>query len=82
MPRLLIVDAHEWINEIFTVPDCALANSQTGERACNGQRGKKTLLSLTLACRVQALSRCSYRWEAFVNNEIPLRGLVPELTWW
>jgi len=36
MPRLLIVDAHEWINEIFTVPDCPLANSQTGERACTG----------------------------------------------
>jgi len=39
MPRLLIVDAHEWINEISTVPDCPLANSQTRERAWNNQRG-------------------------------------------
>jgi len=48
MPRLLIVDAHEWINEISTVPDCPLANSQTRERAGHDQRGKKTLLSLAL----------------------------------
>ena len=48
MPRHLISDAHEWINEIPTVPIYYLANPQAGERACSKQRGKKTLLSLTL----------------------------------
>ena len=48
MPRHLISDAHEWINEIPTVPTYYLANPQAGERACSIQRGKKTLLSLTL----------------------------------
>ena len=51
MPRHLISDVHEWINEIPTVPICELANPQSGERAGkNKQRGKKTLLSLTLVC--------------------------------
>ena len=48
MPRHLISDAHEWINEIPTVPIYHLANPQPRERAWNNQRGKKTLLSLTL----------------------------------
>ena len=48
MPRHLICDAHEWINEIPTVPIHHLANPQPRERAWNNQRGKKTLLSLTL----------------------------------
>ena len=48
MPRHLISDAHEWINEIPTVPIYCLANPQPRERAWNNQRGKKTLLSLTL----------------------------------
>ena len=43
-----ISDAHEWINEIPTVPIYYLANPQPRERAWNNQRGKKTLLSLTL----------------------------------
>jgi len=33
MPRHLIVDAHEWINEIFTVLIYYLANQQLRERA-------------------------------------------------
>ena len=33
MPRHLISDAHEWINEIPTVPIYYLANPQAGERA-------------------------------------------------
>ena len=41
-------DAHEWINEIPTVPIYYLANPQPRERAWHNQRGKKTLLSLTL----------------------------------
>ncbi|EFX60998.1 hypothetical protein DAPPUDRAFT_66379 [Daphnia pulex] len=48
MPRHLISDAHEWINEIPTVPIYYLANPLQGERAMFRQRGKKTLLSLTL----------------------------------
>ena len=47
MPRHLISDAHEWINEIPTVPIYYLAKPQPRERAWNN-RGKKTLLSLTL----------------------------------
>ena len=50
MPRHLISDAHEWINEIPTVPIYYLAKPQPRERAWNKQRGKKTLLSLTLVC--------------------------------
>ena len=49
MPRHLISDAHEWSNEIPTVPTGCLANLQPRERAWEAQRGKKTLLSLTLA---------------------------------
>jgi hypothetical protein len=48
MPRHLISDAHDWINEIPTVPIYYLAKTQPRERARNNQRGKKTLLSLTL----------------------------------
>uniref|UniRef100_A0A834VHH4 Uncharacterized protein n=2 Tax=Arthropoda TaxID=6656 RepID=A0A834VHH4_SARSC len=48
MPRHLISDAHEWINEIPTVPTYYLAKPQPRERAWQNQRGKKTLLSLTL----------------------------------
>ena len=48
MPRHLISDAHEWINEIPTVPGYHLAKPQPRERAWPNQRGKKTLLSLTL----------------------------------
>ncbi|KAI3355021.1 hypothetical protein L3Q82_017842 [Scortum barcoo] len=48
MPRHLISDAHEWMNEIPTVPTYYLAKPQPRERAWQNQRGKKTLLSLTL----------------------------------
>ena len=43
MPRHLISDAHEWINEIPTVPIYYLAKPQPRERAWQNQRGKKTL---------------------------------------
>ncbi|POM73770.1 Hypothetical protein PHPALM_9351 [Phytophthora palmivora] len=43
-------------NEIPTVPIYCLANPQPRERAWNNQRGKKTLLSLTLNKR-EALPR-------------------------
>ena len=57
MPRHLISDAHEWINEIPTVPIYYLAKPQPRERAWNKQRGKKTLLSLTL------VRLCEMTWE-------------------
>ncbi|ESO85139.1 hypothetical protein LOTGIDRAFT_188243 [Lottia gigantea] len=46
MPRHVISDAHEWINEIPTVPIYYLAKPQPEERVRGCQRGKKTLLSL------------------------------------
>jgi hypothetical protein len=46
--QMLISDAHEWINEIPTVPIYYLAKPQPRGRAWQNQRGKKTLLSLTL----------------------------------
>ena len=46
MPRHLISDAHEWINEIPTVPIYYLAKPQPRERAWQNQRGKKTLNSM------------------------------------
>jgi hypothetical protein len=52
MPRRLISDAHEWINEIPAVPIYCLANPQPRARAWANRRGKKTLLSLTLVWRV------------------------------
>ena len=48
MPRHLISDAHERINEIPTVPIYRLAKPLPRERAWKNRRGKKTLLSLTL----------------------------------
>jgi hypothetical protein len=51
MPRHLISDAHEWINEILTVPTYTPAKPQPRERAWRNRRGKKTLLSLTLVGR-------------------------------
>ena len=53
MPRHLISGAHEWINEVPTVPIYYLATPQPRERTWEDQRGKKTLLSLTLVsfCR-------------------------------
>jgi len=43
MPRHLISDAHEWINEIPTVPTYHPAKPQPRERTWQNQRGKKTL---------------------------------------
>ena len=49
MPRHLISDSQERINEIPTVPVNFPANLQLRERAKLRQNGKKTLLRLTLA---------------------------------
>ena len=43
MPRHLISDAHERINESPTVPIYYLAKPQPRERTWQNQRGKKTL---------------------------------------
>ena len=73
MPRHLISDAHEWINEIPTVPIYYLAKPQPRERAWNKQRGKKTLLSLTLVrlCEID-IERCSISGSRLTIGEIPL----------
>ncbi len=57
MPRHLISDLHERINEIPTVPIYFPAKPQARERAGFEQNGKKTLLRLTLAslCTVAQL---------------------------
>ena len=46
MPRHLISDAHEWINEISTVPIYRLAKPQPRERAWASQRGKEDPVEL------------------------------------
>ena len=46
MPRHLISDAHEWINEIPTVPIYYLAKPQPRERAWQNQRGKSKFIRL------------------------------------
>ena len=71
MPRHLISDAHEWINEIPTVPIYYLANPQPRERAWNNQRGKKTLLSLTLVRLCELTYGVQHKWEPCAL-EIPL----------
>ncbi|KAF6197449.1 hypothetical protein GE061_020210 [Apolygus lucorum] len=60
MPRHLISDAHEWINEIPSVPIYFLAKPRPRERAWNNQRGKKTLLSLTLVWYSEGVGRGFY----------------------
>ena len=46
MPRHLISDAHEWINEIPIVPIYYLAKPQPRERAWDNQRGKEDPVEL------------------------------------
>ena len=48
MPRHLISDAHEWINDIPTVPIYYLAKPQPRGRAWNNQWVNNTLLILNL----------------------------------
>ena len=72
MPRHLISDAHEWINEIPTVPIYYLAKPQPRERAWQNQRGKKTLLSLTLVRLCEMTWRCRISGSRQAHSEIPL----------
>jgi len=46
MPRHLISDAHEWINEISTVPIYYLAKPQSRERACENYLTKLVISGL------------------------------------
>ena len=50
MPRHLISDAHEWINEIPTVPIYYLAKPQPRERAWKVQREGARLESDIVKC--------------------------------
>ena len=57
MPRHLISDVHEWINEIPTVPIYYLAKPQPRERAWKKTAGKEDPVELDsslalLRCRV------------------------------
>jgi hypothetical protein len=61
MPRHLISDAHEWINEIPTVPIYYLAKPQPRERAWQNQRGKKTLSYSMGSKRLKASGKDLYR---------------------
>ena len=77
MPRHLISDAHEWINEIPTVPTYYLANPQAGERACKQQRGKKTLLRMLYKyskgpCSLNLLDRLDQRIRTAVKRWLHL----------
>eukprot|EP00830_Metopus_es_P015346 TRINITY_DN43_c0_g1_i3.p1 TRINITY_DN43_c0_g1~~TRINITY_DN43_c0_g1_i3.p1 ORF type:complete len:206 (+),score=-34.61 TRINITY_DN43_c0_g1_i3:1607-2224(+) len=71
MPCHLISDAHEWINEIPTVPIYYLAKPQLRVRAQRNQRGKKTLLSLTLVRLCEITWEVQHKWEGN-RPEIPL----------
>ena len=46
MPRHLISDAHEWINEIPTVPIYGHVNQQARERTCTYAAGKEDPVEL------------------------------------
>ena len=46
MPRHLISDAHEWMNEIPTVPISFLAKQQLRERALKKTAGKEDPVEL------------------------------------
>uniref|UniRef100_A0A803KAJ9 Uncharacterized protein n=1 Tax=Xenopus tropicalis TaxID=8364 RepID=A0A803KAJ9_XENTR len=52
MPRHLISDAHEWMNEIPTVPTYYLAKPQPRERAWQNQR-EEDPVELTLVCNCE-----------------------------
>ena len=79
MPRHLISDAHEWINEIPTVPIYHAAKPQPRERAWQNRRGKKTLLSLTLVLLTLRVLRRGVRkvttgitglWQPSVHSDV------------
>ena len=76
MPRHLISDVHEWINEVPTVPTHAPAKPQPWERAWNSQRGKKTLLSFTLVAACGAVVHPERSWELGADVTPALHALL------
>ena len=77
MPRHPISDAHEWINEISSVPVYCLANPQPWERVWRIQRGKKTLLSLTLIYSEGWFGGCSISGsDSIIEIPLPLKSYV------
>jgi len=65
MPRLLIRDAHEWINEIPTVPSYHLANQLRQGNGLEWLSGERRPCWVWLQSQfVGRHRRCSYRWEA------------------
>ena len=65
MPRHLISDVHEWMNEIPTVPGCSLVNPQLRERANWHER--KTMLNLTLVTQdCEGATEVKSWWETSV----------------
>ena len=46
MPRPVILDVHEWINVVLTVPDCIFAKPQTRERASVYSAGQEDPVEL------------------------------------
>ena len=70
-------DAHEWINEIPTVPIYYLAKPQPRERAWQNQQGKKTLLSLT--CRARRQVFLLPRFLLAPTTEASLDGVVENI---
>ena len=117
MPRHLIGDAHEWINEIPTVPTHSLAKLQPSQRSWDlylcvfvsrgclyhlyitrlsvmyylycittecyvQQRGKKTLLSLTLICYCHLVGMAKIvRGSIFIYTTMKHRYLTIWLTY-
>ena len=80
MPRHLISDAHEWINEVPTVPIYYLAKPQPRERAWAKWRGKKTLLSLTLVWLCEVTWEVQRKWES--NRQWDTTTLIVVLLIW
>ena len=76
MPRHLISDAHEWINELPTVPIYYLAKPQPRERAWQNQRGKKTLNKFNGVQNVAAPA------PTLVQQHHNSREAVGETTWY
>ncbi|KAF1856632.1 hypothetical protein Lal_00043451 [Lupinus albus] len=90
MPRHLISDAHEWINEIPTVPVYYPAKPQPRERAWRNQRGKKTLrgaapvfgpkAGLGRSIRAEDIVSTNTNREAWPIDPLVLRNLKLEVS--